>query len=348
MSELRRDPLSDRWVVIAENRAGRPDQYQPASARRIVAPCPFCRGQERETPPAAATYVADGQPTTDANWQVRVVPNKYPAVRADLPAYQADSAVGETRAAIGAHEVIIESPQHLVSLSGLSDRQVELTFTAYQDRLVYWQRDDRLAYGLIFKNARAAGGASLEHTHSQLIATPSVPSEVARELACAERLLGSYGACAFCRLLDEEAATGARIVAEDEHYVALCPYASRFPYETWVLPRRHASRFEDVGRQPLQRLAHLVRELICRLEQIVSELAYNYWIHTAPWGGENYQRSYHWHLEIVPRLTRMAGFELGTGYFINPVSPEQAARRLRSASDERIPSDEAKFSVQKN
>jgi UDPglucose--hexose-1-phosphate uridylyltransferase len=211
----------------------------------------------------------------------------------------------------------------------LDDRQVELTFTAYQDRLRYWRDDERLAYGLVFKNARSAGGASLEHTHSQLLAIPFVPRVVAQEVSAAAAYWQAHGRCVFCDLQHAELSSGRRIVAQTSHFLAYCPYASRFAYEMWVMPVEHAMRFEELPAALRDELAHLVRDLIRRLEAVLAEPAYNYWIHSAPWR-EDGAESFHWHLELVPRLTRLAGFELGTGYFINPVSPEEAARRLRS------------------
>jgi UDPglucose--hexose-1-phosphate uridylyltransferase len=230
---------------------------------------------------------------------------------------------------LGAHEVIIETPRHVVSLTQLSDRQVESTFVAYQDRLRYWQRDERLAHGLVFKNARSAGGASLEHTHSQLLAIPFVPDVVAQELSAAEAYWRMHGRCVFCDLQQSELASQQRIVRRTPHFLAYCPYASRFAYEMMVIPLQHARQFEELLGPQRDELAHLVRDLIRRLEAVLPEPAYNYWIHSAPWRGSP-EVTFHWHLELVPRLTRLAGFELGTGYSINPVSPEEAASRLRS------------------
>jgi UDPglucose--hexose-1-phosphate uridylyltransferase len=332
MAELRGDLLSGRWVIIAENRAARPDELRPSTVRRIIVPCPFCRGREAETPPAVATYFSRTAPGAEQGWQVRVVPNKFPAVQFEEATPSTNDVLHPAQPALGAHEVVVESPDHVVSLAALTDEQVELTFAAYQDRLAFWQRDERLAYGLVFKNARAAGGASLEHAHSQLIATPIVPAEVAGEVAQANAFHRQHGRCAFCELLDRELADSRRIVATTEQFVAYCPYAARFPYETWIVPRQHAHRFEQVDAGQRRELAHLVRDLIRRLESLSPETAYNYWIHTAPWRTPSCD-FYHWHVEVITRLTRIAGFELGTGFYINPVSPEEAASRLRAAAD---------------
>jgi UDPglucose--hexose-1-phosphate uridylyltransferase len=219
-----------------------------------------------------------------------------------------------------------------VSLADTSDQQARLTFTAYQDRLRHWRGDRRLAYGLVFKNARAEGGASLEHTHSQLIATPMLPSVIATEVEHGEKFLCEESKCLLCDLAAQELASGDRVVRETEHLIAFCPYASRFPFELVVLPKNHASYFEDVEAEVRDELALLMRELITHLESLLQEPAYNFWIHTAPWrGGPSVHESFHWHLHLAPRLTRLAGFELGAGYFINPVSPEKAAGDFRIA-----------------
>jgi len=329
MSEFRRDILTDRWVILAENRAGRPDEFVPAAPRPIVTPCPFCLGNEQETPEAVACYPPSRAASPHPSWEVRVVPNKFPAVDfsgAD-PSARAESPT--TCDGRGAHEVVIESPHHVVTLSELTDEQVEWTFAAYQDRLRHWQDESDLAYGLVFKNARAAGGASLEHTHSQLIATPMVPVEVAGELARCREYQRKHAKCPICEITIRELTAEQRIVTRTEHFVVCCPFASRFPYEMMVMPSKHASRFEDLEQEVCNELAHLVRHLISRLERTLAEPAYNYWIHTAPWNRGRDVGYFHWHIHLAPRLTRMAGFELGAGYFINPVSPEAAAGRLR-------------------
>lgn len=318
MPELRHDPLSGRWVIIAENRAARPDQFAATNAAGIYV-CPFCPGHEDLTPAATAVYPSR---PADSPWKVRVIPNKYPAVELN-----ASGDRGE--AAVGVHEVIIESPAHVVSLSDISDDEASLTFMAYRDRLRTLRQDLRLAYGLVFKNVGADGGASLEHTHSQLIATSTIPTDIQFELAKAGEHRMLHGSCAFCDLIDGELG-GARHVFETDSFVVFCAFGSRFPYEMWVLPKEHCESFEKTSDSGLAELAELMRMLIRGLETMLDSPAYNYWIRSAPFRLSSHD-DYHWRLELTPRMTRLAGFELGTGCFINPVSPEQAAAQLRSA-----------------
>ena len=317
MPELRQDPLSGRWVIVAENRAARPDQFASTN-EADVAECPFCPGHEGLTPAATAVYPAR---STGKAWQVRVVPNKYPAVELNATGDRGE-------AAVGIHEVIIESPAHVASLSDISDEEARLTFIAYRDRLRGLRDDSRLAYGIVFKNARAEGGASLEHTHSQLIATASVPADIQFELAKAGEHRMLHGSCAFCDLIDGEL-DGDRHVLETDSFVVFCPFGSRFPYEMWVLPKEHCQSFETTLDGELVELAGLMQKLIRALEDILDSPAYNYWLRNAPFRLSSHD-DYHWRIELTPRMTRLAGFELGTGCFINPVSPEQAAAHLRS------------------
>jgi len=319
MPELRQDSLSGRWVIVAENRAARPDQFATKNGSGVEV-CPFCPGHEDLTPKATAVY-----PIASSNkpWQVRVVPNKYPAVEL--------SATGDRgEAAVGVHEVIIESSAHVASLSDVSDEEARLTFVAYRDRLHTLRQDLRLAYGLVFKNARADGGATLEHTHSQLIALSTIPADIQFELAKAGEHRMLHGSCAFCDLIDGEV-DGARYVAATDSFVVFCPFGSRFPYEMWVLPRKHRESFEETPDSELAELAELMQNLIRRLEAKLESPAYNYWIRNAPFRLSSHD-DYHWRIELTPRMTRLAGFELGTGCFINSVSPEQAAARLRSVT----------------
>ena len=316
MPELRHDPITGCWVIIAENRAMRPNAFTlPATS---AAPdCPFCFGQEAKTPAPTAIYPSDSH---NGAWRVRVFPNKYPAVTSDETNAEAPTAYGR-------HEVIVESPDHLVSFSEVAEQDARLAFRAYQERLRAMHMDARLAFGLIFKNARPEGGASLEHTHSQLLACETVPPQNQFELARAGEYRALHGQCMFCEVMAREL-EGHRLVGTSEHFVALCPYASRFPYETWILPKTHRASFEEASAAELHELAELTQKIIRRLETRFEAPAYNFWIRTAPFNLAA-EDDYHWHLEWTPRMTRLAGFELATGCFINPVSPEQAAEWLR-------------------
>ena len=231
---------------------------------------------------------------------------------------------------VGAHEVIIESPEHSRSLAELPERQIEELYWAFRERIVDLKRDTRLRYILLFKNHGEAAGASVEHTHSQLIALPIVPRIVQEELDGSEKYYAARERCIYCDTVHQEAKEGARVVLETDHYLAIEPYAARFPFETWIIPRRHASHFESAEAGQFQNLAWVTRMVLRKMDRALDRPAYNFIVHTAP-VQEHPMAHYHWHIEIMPRMTRVAGFEWATGCYINPTPPEEAARFLREA-----------------
>jgi UDPglucose--hexose-1-phosphate uridylyltransferase len=261
---------------------------------------------------------------------VRVVPNKFPALRVEGELGRRGEGVYDVMSGVGAHEVVIESPEHDATLAALPQAAVEDVVRAYRDRLVDLRRDGRLRSAIVFKNHGARAGASLEHPHSQIIATPIVPLAVADELHQARAYFDYRERCLYCDILYQETSERTRIVAETADAVAFAPYAPRFPFETWIMPRRHAAAFEQATDAELVALATLLRDVLGRLDRVVGDPPFNMILHTAPFGGE-VSPSYHWHVEIVPTLTTAAGFEVGTGFHINPMPPEEAARLLRDA-----------------
>jgi UDPglucose--hexose-1-phosphate uridylyltransferase len=330
MPEYRQDPLSRRWVIIGGDRAGRPNEFVEAAVRESSLLCPFCAGNEAETPEPVATY-----PSGKKAWLVRVVPNKFPALTIDKPACPtcqplSPQAQPQPVPGFGRHEVIIESPRHVASLSELTPEESAAVFTAYRDRLRDLKAERQFKYVQIFKNVGPAAGASLEHVHSQLVALPGVPEVVEQELASSGEYFAQHQRPLLPALIEQEIADGSRLVAQSANLMAFCPYASRFPYETWVAPRKHSPRFEDAKTGELGELSTLMQDLIGRIERATGQSAYNYHLHTQPFDMPA-AGHYHWHIEILPRTTKVAGFEWGTGCFINPYWPEAAAKDLRKA-----------------
>ncbi|MEQ8787952.1 MAG: galactose-1-phosphate uridylyltransferase [Pirellulaceae bacterium] len=331
-SELRSDPITGRTVIIARDRSKRPHDFARATTLRSHASCPFCQGHESETPEPLAVYGDDG----GGDWLVRVIPNKYPALSLDVGrrvrADEVEEGATERTVAgrgYGAHEVIVESPRHVTCFSQLDDAEALLTLRAYRDRLLAHGDNDSLRYAQIFKNTGAAGGASVGHVHSQLIATPFVPPEVAAELAGCRDHFQQHARCAFCDLLRRELGAAERVVASAEHFVALCPFAARFPFETWVIPRRHQANYAALTDAELAELGPLLRSLVAATIGASGQDAYNFLLHTAPFD-TSCADHYHWHIELFPRMLEIAGFEWGTGCFINPMPPEPASQSLRS------------------
>jgi len=333
MPDLRKDPIVGRWVIVAKSRARRPHDFDTTPARRRSSFCPFCEGNEDKTPSEIIAFRQPGSPRNGRGWRVRVVPNKFPALEIEGDLNKRGDGIYDMMRGVGAHEVIIESPKHLISTSELSDLELQEVVWAYRERLVDLKRDPRLVYGMVFKNVGAAAGASLEHTHSQLIVTPIVPINVWEEMTGSLEFYNYRGRCVYCDMIQQELNYEKRLVHDTPAFTAFCPFASRFPFETWILPKVHSSHFENIQKNGIEDLATVLRQVILKIELALDRPAYNYIIHTAPFDTAELAH-YHWHLEIMPSLTRPAGFEWGTGFYINPVPPEEAAAFLREIDAE--------------
>jgi len=326
--DLRKDPIVGRWVIVAKSRAKRPHDFESTPRLHSGKFCPFCEGNEDKTPSEIVAYRNKGAEANREGWRVRVVPNKFPALEIEGDLNNRGEGIYDMMRGVGAHEVIIESPQHVVSTSELTDQNMQEVLWVYRDRLVDLKKDPRLVYGMIFKNVGAAAGASLEHSHSQLIVTPVVPIAVWEEMTGSLEFYNYRGRCIYCDMTQQELASEKRIVLDSPGFVAICPFASRFPFETWILPKVHSSHFENIRKNGVEELGTMMRQVIGKIETALDRPAYNYIIHTAPFDSQELGH-YHWHIEIMPRLTKTAGFEWGTGFYINPVPPEEAAAFLR-------------------
>jgi UDPglucose--hexose-1-phosphate uridylyltransferase len=343
MPELRKDPISERWVVIATERGKRPTDFKRSSvteefAEENVARCPFCEGNEAVTPSEITSWRRPETAPNTPGWSVRVMPNKFPALSVEGEVNRTGMGIFDMMSGIGAHEVIVEAPKHNINIPEMDDEHVEKILWAYKQRIVDLEKDNRFRYVLVFKNYGKAAGASLSHPHSQLIATPITPRYVKLELTNSRAYFLEKERCIFCDVIRQELAMGERIVYENEYFVAIAPFASRFPFEVWIFPRRHEFGFQIMPDEERGLLARCLKDILRRLKACLNDPPYNYVLHTAPnamprpgkpdyWGTIQYD--YHWHIEIIPRLTKMAGFEWGSGLYINPTSPEQAAKFLR-------------------
>ena len=328
MPDLRKDPIVGRWVIIATSRAKRPHDFDTSPQREQDRFCPFCEGNEHATPDEILAYRRSGTEPNREGWRVRVFPNKFPALVVEGELNKRGDGIYDMMRGVGAHEVIVESPEHLISTSELSEAQLREVLWVYRDRLVDLKKDPRFVYGMIFKNVGAAAGASLEHTHSQLIVTPIVPISVWEEMTGSLEFFNYRGRCVYCDMIQQELASEKRVVLDTPGFLALAPFASRFPFETWILPKTHASHYENLQKNEVDELSGVLRQVIAKVEAALDQPAYNYIIHTAPFDTQELAH-YHWHIEIIPSLTKTAGFEWGTGFYINPVPPEQAAAFLR-------------------
>ncbi len=326
MPELRKDPIIERWVIISDERGKRPlDLVSPASGRKEPDYCIFCPGNELTSP---NEILAFRNPDSDgtAEWTLRVVPNKFPALQSTGETGEVTEGMLTMMNGIGTHEVIIETRDHTLSLSTMNTKSAEDVLWAYYSRLKDLKKDNRFKYIHIFKNEGKDAGASLEHTHSQLIALPIVPKRVQEELDASLEYYNSNKECIFCNLISRERELQKRVIVENDDYIALSPYAPRAPFETWILPKQHQSSFQPYNTN-FSGLAEMLQTILQRLDRHLEIPPYNYLIHTSPFSKEE-NEYYHWHIEILPKLSRRAGFEWGSGFYINPTSPEEATKLM--------------------
>jgi len=332
MPELRKDPIIDRWVIISTERGKRPVFFIEEKSPFKEGVCPLCPGNEYMTPPEIFAIRQGNPPLSGSNWRLRVVPNKFPALRIEGNLDKEGIGLYDKMNGIGAHEVIIETPVHGETISDMDIGSIQNIFLAYRERSIDLSRDKRFRYIMIFKNHGSVAGASLDHSHSQLIALPIVPRRVSEEINGSLNYYRYKDRCIFCDVIAQETEDDVRVVYENELFIALSPFASRFPFELWVLPKSHESSF-IMHRQADSYffLSQIISVVMKKYVKLLNAPPYNYMIHTAAVGDSDLPH-YHWHLEIIPRLTKMAGFEWGTGFYINPTPPEEATVYLKETN----------------
>lgn len=330
MPELRKDPISGRWVIISVERGKRPSDFtSPSQKRKAGGFCPFCPGNEHTTTSEIIVFRPASTAPNSPGWSLRVVPNKFPALQIHGELNKTGEGVFDKMSGIGAHEVIIETSDHLLSLATMPLRAVEDVLWAYYFRLTDLKKDFRLKYALIFKNEGEIAGASLEHTHSQLIALPIVPKTVREEMESSKKYYDSKERCIFCDIINQEIDADKRVIYENDKYVALSPFAPRDPFETWIMPKKHESAFMPSDKS-FASLADILQRTLKQLDRVLDSPPYNFILHTSPFKDEQ-NEYYHWHIEIMPRLLKRAGFEWGSGFYINPTPPEEATKFMRDA-----------------
>lgn len=328
MPELRKDPIIGRWVIIGTERVRRPADFRVQRAPRRGDSCLFCAGREAETPPELlATRDAPGAP-----WRVRVVPARFPALRVEGELERRGHGLYDLMNGIGAHEVIVESPNHDDTLATLPASHVEDVVRAWRDRIVDLKRDQRFRSILVFQSHGVEAGAAVDHAHTQLLATPTPPQRLGDELHHARAYHDYRERCLFCDILHQETDERTRIVMETEHVVAFAPFAARFPFEVWILPRRHVPGFENTGPAELRDVARVLRGVLRKLDAALDAPPWNLVVHSAPFGDAE-SPFYHWHIEVTPRVHYASNIGWGGGFHVNPMPPEDAARFLRDVPD---------------
>lgn len=331
MPQLRKDPIIGRWVIISTERGKRPSSFGTTEKKPTGGFCPLCPGNEDKTPPEVFAYRPYGSLPDTQGWSLRVVPNKFPALRIEGDLDRRAEGIYDKMNGVGAHEVIVECPDHNQTLSSVSVPHFEKVLLTYRSRINELYKDKRFKYVFIFRNEGEAAGASLAHPHSQLIALPVVPKRLMEELISCKDYFNYKERCIYCDIIRQEKDQDVRIINENRDFISIAPFASRFPFETWILPKRHNSSFEETPELLYASLAEVFSDVLKRLDISLEHPPYNFMLHTSP-GNEKINDYYHWHFEIIPRLTRVAGFEWGSGFYINPTSPEDAAKFLRESS----------------
>ncbi|MDD5428185.1 MAG: galactose-1-phosphate uridylyltransferase [Candidatus Omnitrophica bacterium] len=343
MPELRRDPVVGRWVIISTERAKRPDQFGQAAAQNEDLgegeKCPFCEGNESMTPPEITAIRHRGTRPNAPGWEVRVIPSISPLLQIEGSLDRHGHGMYDLMYARGAHEIIVESPKHIKE-ADLSKEQAIKSFNMILDRVQDLEKDKDIKYVLVFKNyGEAAGGGHIKHARTQVIGTPVNLKRVKEELAGCRVYYGHRERCLFCDMVKQELKAGKRVMAETKHFVALAAFASRFPFETWIIPKQHSCDFYKMEREKVPDLAEIIMTLSARMRKVIGDFPFNFVLHTAPFrrdaGKRGYwetiEHDYHWHFELLPILTRVAGFEWGSGFYINPLPPEDACKSVTEA-----------------
>jgi UDPglucose--hexose-1-phosphate uridylyltransferase len=331
MPELRRDPVVGRWTIIDTDHTKSPldfgkDDNTPTGHET----CPFCPGREHQTPKEVDAVRPPKSEPDKPGWQVRCVPNKFPVLIPDGDLEKEGLGLYDQMRGVGAHEVLIEGPDHDKTLADLTREEMQAVVSLYYSRFRRLSNDSRFKYVMIFKNFGSSAGATVEHIHSQIIALPMVPKTVGEELKGAEHYHQYRGRCVFCDIIAQEYQDKERIVMENVSFLAFCPYAPRYAFETWIIPKGHSADFANTVEASQEHLAQILQDVLKKVKKVLGNPSYNYYLHTAPVGYAN-PSCYHWHIEIIPKLTRSGGFEWGTGLHIVPTFPQEAARYLREA-----------------
>ncbi|MFA6430804.1 MAG: galactose-1-phosphate uridylyltransferase [Candidatus Margulisiibacteriota bacterium] len=333
MPEFRYNSAIDDWIIIATERAKRPEDFSTnksyAASGDSSANCPFCGGREAKTPAETFAIRGPGTAPNTAGWQVRVIPNAFPALKADDEPKKSNDPAGFMKmGGFGIHEVIIESPAHDKIIANMDLSHVEKIFAAYRQRYISLSEDPRVKSIILFKNHGHNAGTSLSHPHSQIIALPVVPSIIKSRMGTAKDYFDEHKSCVYCDMIRMEKTEKQRIISETDNFIAFVPYAARFPFETWVLPKDHASNFKTITEKQCTELAGISKTALEKLFRGVNNPDFNFAIYSAPCQ-ETKTDPFHWNLKIFPRITTAAGFELGSGIIINTMVPETAAKHLQ-------------------
>ncbi|HMK50022.1 MAG TPA: HIT domain-containing protein [Thermodesulfovibrionales bacterium] len=335
MHELRKDILLGRWVAVLSDSRSPSDYELPSDGEEKELNCVLCPGREDETPREITSIRKPGTSANSPGWWVRTLPSFRPIFQVEGDLGRRGVGIFDKMNSIGANEIIVESPEHNIRPEDMGLEQMIRVISMYKSRLGDLERDSRLRYILIYKDSGKAAGQIFSHPVSHIMATPVLPKVVKDELDSAKQYFAYKERCIFCDIIREELGTGERVIFETKSFLAFCPYAAQFPFESWIIPKRHTCSFQDISEEEIGDMGMMVMTILKKMRQVLHDAPFNYFIHTAPnmvprknhW--HTLGEDYHWHMEIIPRIVRTSGFEWGSGFYILPTSPENAAKYLR-------------------
>lgn len=328
MPQLRKDPVLKQWVIISPERGKRPSDFKKTpTIQDDKDSCPFCEGNEHLTPNETLSFRTAGTDSDTKGWWVRIIPDNSPILQTDGCSGREGIGMFDAMNSIGVHEVVVETPDHSTSIQNASINQIKEVIWAYKQRLGEIKKNPRYKHFMIVKNS-GHGVSSFSHSHSHIVATPIIPKRIEEEVDGAREYYHYHDRCLYCDIAKQESKEGTRLVSEDEDFIVFCPFASRFPFEMQIMPKSHAPFFELIESGQVQGLAKALQTALKKLNKLIEDQPYNFVIHTSPCS-DSYKNFYHWHIELIPKLTKVAGFEWGSGFYINPTPPEDAAEMLR-------------------
>lgn len=330
MPQLRKDPVLKQWVIISPERGKRPSDFKKAEEHRDdKSQCPFCEGNEHMTPNEILSFRTAGTQTDSKGWWVRIVPDQNPILMPDGDSGREGIGMFDAMNSIGVHEIVVETPDHETSIQNSTPEQMREVIWAYKQRLVEIKKNPRYKHFMVVKNS-GKGVSKFSHDHSHIVATPIIPKRIEEEIEGAREYFHYHDRCLFCDIVKQESNSKVRVVYEDDQFIVFCPFAARFPFEMQITPKKHMPFFELIENTQVQSLATALQTALKKLQSLLPGQPYNFVLHTSPCS-DSYKDYYHWHIEIIPKLTKVAGFEWGSGFYINPTPPEDAAKLLREA-----------------
>lgn len=332
---IRRDPVTQRWVIFSPEKFNtliRQSKEIETDAYSAGETCPFCPGHEYSSEKEILRY--NNKTFSDKGWSLRVFPARNPVLKIEEDVKYSGAGIYDAMQRLGAHEVIVETTKHAIHVDDLSNEEVRDIFSVYRDRILDLRKDGRFKYLLVFKNRGKEAGGTVNHNYSEIAAFPFVPATAELKLRHSDSYYNFKKRCVYCDVVAQETQQKERIVAENDDFIAFCPYASRFPFEMWIMPKEHSAFYSTITNEKALSLAAIYRQAIFRMRKALNSPAYNIVLHNSPVNCEDdypgMSKYFHWHIEILPRITNITAITMGGGGYVNPTLPEDAAEFMRN------------------